>query len=194
MGFGKSLGKAFKKIGKAVKKVAAVAAPIVGAYVGGPIGASIGGAIGGIASGGGLKGAVLGAGLSYAGANILTGASGSSVGGIFSTATKGLDVAGKVANVFQVIKAANSTTGEVRYIGVGDTIPSGFTVDGSQAPITVQSPNYENNLGAAQPLNAQAVQSAALQQNAQASSNSNSQLLMLGGLGLMAYFAMKGKK
>lgn len=194
MGF--SVGKAFKKVvkgvSKAVKTVAKVAAPAVGAYFGGAPGAAIGGAIAGVANGGGLKGAVLGAGLSYAGTNLLTSAS--SAAGVWGTAGKVLDGVGKVANVFQVVKAMNSATGEVKYIGVGDTIPAGFTVDGSQAPITVSAPNYENNLGASQPLNAQAVQAAALQQNSQAKTNSNNQVLMIAVIGGLAYMAMKGRK
>ena len=190
MGF--SLKKAVKSVVKSVKKVASVAAPIVGAYFGGPAGAAIGGAIGGAASGGGLRGAVIGAGLSYAGTNLLTGAA--QAGGVFQTAGKALDVAGKVANVFQVVKAMNSATGEVKYIGVGDTVPAGFTVDGSQAPITVSAPNYENNLGAAKPLDAQAVQAAALQQNAQAQANRNNQMIMVLAVGGLAYLALKGKR
>lgn len=192
MGLFKSVKKAVKSVTKAVTSVAKVAAPVIGAYVGGPAGAAIGGAISGAASGGGLKGAVLGAGLSYAGTNLLTGAS--SASDIFGAAGKVLDGVGKVANVFQVVKAMNSATGEVRYIGVNDTIPSGFTVDSSQAPLTVSSPNYENNLGAAKPTIDPLALQAAMQQNTQSSGNNNNQLLILAGIGLLGYVALKGKK
>jgi hypothetical protein len=220
MGFFK---KVFKAVKKAVSTVAKVAAPAVGMYVGGPVGASIGGAISGVASGGGLKGAVIGAGLSYAGANAITKAAtsyfapvstaggvagsiaqntvgsfvpvsggGMTVGQVFD---KALDITGKVAKVFQVVKAVNSTTNETRYIGIGDIVPSGFTVDNTQAPLTIASPTYENNLGAAQPLSAQTVQAQAAAQNVQANTASQNQLVMVVALGGLAYMAMKkGKK